>query len=302
LIVGASEEQERFCAEAFLNNPTLLHVLDRSSFIRDITVLGEELFVLHRFHDTVSVYNTNNLKLSHEIKIADSRFLSAIVACAHNKCLYASDNKQLHRHDLPLKTVINTWSVDGRCEGLSLTRSHTLLVASSDANRIQEYTADGGLIREIRLDSSIEGPRHCIQLSNDQFVVCSWSRRSINAAVSIIDMNGCIVQSYSTPHSTHAESDVGRLDCMAVDIHGHVIVADYYNNRVELLSPTLTHLGYIQISGYELEGPRALHLDELTHRLYIGECRSGRLFVLGDVSISSNADIVKTNASACTIS
>jgi len=89
---------------------------------------------------------------------------------------------------------------------------------------------------------------------------------------------------------------------MAVDIHGHVIVTDWYNDRVELLSPTLTHLGYMQIPGYKLTRPRALHLDELTHRLYIGESLGGRLFVLGDGSIRNNIDIVKTTVSACTIS
>jgi len=110
-------------------------------------------------------------------------------------------------------------------------------------------------------------------------------------------MNGCIVQSYSTP----AGSDVWPVDRIAVDTHGHVIFADWYHDRVELLSPTLTHLGYIQIPGCKLYSPRALHLDELTHRLYIGEY-FGRLFVLGEGSIRSSADVVKKNASACTIS
>jgi len=298
MIVVASNKEDNCCSEAFLNNPTLLHVLDRSECIRDMTVLGEELFVLPEWTNIVKVYNTINLKLSHEIKIGDSQFLSAIVACAHNNCLYVSDYIRLHRNDLCLKTVIHTWSVDGYCWGLSVTRSHSVLVILNVANRIQEYTADGSLIKEIRLDSSIEDLRHCIQLSNDQFVVCSSSRESNRGVVSIIDMNGCIVQSYSNP----AGSGGGVLDRMAVDIHGHVIVAGMDNNTVELLSPTLTHLGYIQIPGYKLSGPRALHLDELTHRLYIGEFESGRMFVLGEGSIRNNIDIVKTNVSACTIS
>jgi len=111
-------------------------------------------------------------------------------------------------------------------------------------------------------------------------------------------MNGCIVQSYNTP----AGSSVGPEHRMAVDTHGHVIVTDWYRDRVELLSPTLTYLGYIQIPGYTLSRPSALHLDELTHRLYIVELFSGRMFVLGDGSIRSNASVVKNNASACTIS
>ena len=69
---------------------------------------------------------------------------------------------------------------------------------------------------------------------------------------------------------------------LAVDRHGNVLVADRGNNRVVLLSPSLTRLGYITVPGHELSGPHALHLDLLTHRLYIGEWSStGRVFVLG---------------------
>jgi len=298
LIVGASEKEETFCAEAFLNNPTLLYVLDGCERIQDITVLGEQLFVLPEWTNIVKVYNTINLKLTHQLKSGDSLSLYAIVACAHNNCLYISRYNQLYRFDLQLKAVTNRWSVDGRCVGLSVTRSHTLLVTFSYASRIKEYTADGVLIREIRPDSSIKDLQQCIQLSNDQFVACSRSRESKHASVNIIDMNGCIVQSYSNP----AGSDVGPVHRVAADTHSHVIVPDCYHDRVELLSPTLTHLGYIQIPGYKLDSPCALHLDELTHRLYIGEYFSGRLFVLGDNSIRNNADVVKKNASACTIS
>jgi len=219
MIVGAPEEEETFCSQAFLHNPTLLHVLNTSKGIWDITVLGEKLFVLQGMNGILSVYNTNNLKLSHEIEISDSSFLNAIVVCAHNNCLYVSSCNQLHRYDLLLKTVIKHWSVDRYCWGLSVTRSHTLLVALSDANRIQEYTADGSLVMEIRLDCSIKSPRHCIQLSSEQFVVCALSRDSKRGVVSIIDMNECIVQSYSNPAGSH----VGVLHRLAVDKRGHVM-------------------------------------------------------------------------------
>jgi len=135
--------------------------------------------------------------------------------------------------------------------------------------RVQEYTTDGSLIRDIRLDDNIAHPLHCIQLSMDRFVVChdGWSKDEL-CRLCIIDTSGHIVQSYGGPHG----SDIGqmRTPChLAVYKHGHVMVADWLNSRVELLSPTLTHLGYIQIPGYELNSPRALHFDELNNRLYV---------------------------------
>jgi len=47
-----------------------------------------------------------------------------------------------------------------------------------------------------------------------------------------------------------------------------------------LLSPTLTYFGDIVIPGPKLNGPYALHFDELNHRLFIGEWAGGRVFVL----------------------
>ena len=61
-----------------------------------------------------------------------------------------------------------------------------------------------------------------------------------------------------------------------------MLVADSSNDRVVLLSHSLTLLGYITVPGHELSGPYAVHLDLLTHRSYIGEWNdAGRLFVLG---------------------
>jgi len=129
------------------------------------------------------------------------------------------------------------------------------------------------------LDCSIEHPLQCIQLSSDRFVVCHGWWSTNQSRVCIIDTSGHIIQFYGGRRGPN----IGQMmtpSKMAVDKHGHVMVADWHNSRVELLSPTLTHLGYIQIPGYELKGPRALHLDELNHRLYIGE-RDGRISVLG---------------------
>ena len=95
----------------------------------------------------------------------------------------------------------------------------------------------------------------------------------------IIDAAGQIVKSYGGTKGL----SIGQMQPprhLAVDGHGNVLVADCNNDRVELLSPALTHICYLHISGYQLKGPVALHLDEANHRLYIGEWDGQRLFVL----------------------
>jgi len=158
-----------------------------------------------------------------------------------------------------------------------LTSTGNVLVTLRDTIQIKEYTPNGRLIRAISLDSSIESRYHSFQLSSDRFVV---SHAGSLHRVCIVDTIGRIIQCYGGASG----SGVGQLNQprdIAVERYGNVLVADEYNNRVVLLSPSLTHLGYIQIPGHQLSYPHALHIDELTHRLYIGEwTETGRVFVL----------------------
>jgi len=99
--------------------------------------------------------------------------------------------------------------------------------------------------------------------------------------VCIIDTSGHIIQSYGE----FQESGVGKFNYqhqLAVDIHDNVLVADRWNNRVQFLGPTLTDLGDIEIHGHQLNDPYTVHFNELNHRLYVGEWRGGRIFVLNN--------------------
>jgi len=159
--------------------------------------------------------------------------------------------------------------VGGGSEGLSITSTDNVLVTLSRFRLIKEYTPDGGLIRVISFDNSIEFPQHSVQLSSNLFVVSHGWTGTLHR-VCIVDTRGHIIQCYGESPG----SGIGQLDFpgyLAVDRPGNVLVTDSLNNRVVLLSPLLTQLGYIEIPGHELNQPYALHLDELNHRLYIGE-------------------------------
>jgi len=139
-------------------------------------------------------------------------------------------------------------------------------------------------------------PTHCIQLSNDKFVVVGHSNTKTNQdQVCIVDKDGYILRSHDLNVTDRSKMALvpGHLK-MAVDSHGQVMVADYINHTIELLSPTLTHLGYIHIPGHQIKSPCALHFDEINHRLYIGQLSVGQsssetVFVLEiDVSVSKS--------------
>jgi len=134
-------------------------------------------------------------------------------------------------------------------------------------------------MREISLDSSIEHPSHSVQLSSGQFVVSHGWGGSLYR-VCLVDASGYIIESYGGARG----SGVGQLygpRHLAVVGHGNMLVADLFNKKVVLLSPSLTHLGYIEIPGHPFSKPWALHLDEQTRRLYIGEWTdTGCVFVL----------------------
>jgi len=281
--VKNKERENRLNARSFLDKPTLLSVISGGSGpIYGITVLNSEVFITSE--SQVNVYDTNNFTLTRNISIYRSSCLCAIVASPRYNCLYIRDTvlKVVHRYNLSTN-IVSKWSVGEKCWGLSLTSTDNVLVTLGDTKQIKEYTPDERLIREISLDRSIEkleNPWHSVQLSSNRFVVSHGLWSGSGSRVLIVDTSARIIQCYGGARG----SGVGQLDVphnLAEDGHGNVLVTDLFNKRVVLLSPSLKHLGYIEIPGHPLSEPWALHLDEPTHRLYIGEyTRAGRGFVL----------------------
>jgi len=269
--------QEEFDWTVFLGKTSVLYVMPSNIHsVTGLTVLGSEVFVVQD-SPQVYVYDSTSFTSTLNIMIPKSKQLRGIVSCSHNNCLYAREysGKTIYRYDLSNDTTTK-WSVSGKCWGLSVNKCYNLLVTLYDTNKIQEYTTNGSLIREISLESSLAGSKHCIQLSTGNFVI---SQVLTFQRICIVDMNGNIIKAYGGS----AGSGVGQLINpfqLIVDSHDNILVADYSNNRVQLFSPTLTYLGDIVIPGHELNNPYALHFDKESYRLYICEFTGRRMFVL----------------------
>jgi len=166
---------------------------------------------------------------------------------------------------------MSKWSVPGSPCGLSVTPSANLLVACHLPDRLVELSADSGqCVREIALKSDIECPLHAVQLTTGQYVVCHGGIHPHR--VCIVDDDGRVTRSYGG----QSGAGVGQLNwpChLAVDEDSQfVFVADSFNDRVVVFSPTLEFVRYISEG---LSVPRRLYLHQATRRLYVGQLNHG---------------------------
>jgi len=184
--------------------------------------------------------------------------------------------------------------------GLSVTRkNNNVLVTLYGAKIIAEHRTDGELIREIKLDDSVDYVWHSVQLTSGQFAVSHAG--SQQHRVCVVDEFGHVVKSYGGQRG----SAVGQLSlpfCLAVDSRDNLLVADCANNRLVLLNVELNHLATVtefsaaavtefsaaalsdltavsQSRGNKLSRPSCLHVDEQNARLFVGDL-NGRLFVV----------------------
>jgi len=231
-----------------------------------------------------------------------------MTSCVRYKCLYMSDNsdKCIHRYDLSGKfsairnltarSHISRWQVPGSPIGLSVTPSCNLLVTCwCVPSKLVELSADSGqCVREITLQSDIVSPWHSVQLTTGEYVVCHGVGVDIFLAECLVGDDGQLTYSYggqslcedlnqvclvgddgkvTRSYGGQCGSVVGQLRSprhLAVDKDSQsIFVADFYNNRVVLLSPTLEFVRYVS---EKLSCPYLLYLDQSTRRLFVAQC------------------------------
>jgi hypothetical protein len=273
----------RGLAAEFTSNCNVLRVIS-FAHIRAIAQLETAMFVCSYATEQVVVYDPNTYFEIRRMTVPGLKQSLGHAACKQNNCLYISDHvlKCIHRVDLSNGSC-SQWPLNAEPRGVSLTRAFNLLV--SLPRSIEEYTTRGRLIRSISLDVSIDNLNHAIELLSGQFVVCHAG--STQHRVCVVDTAGRIVNSYGEPKGSSA-GQLNEPSRLTVDSHGFVFVTDFGNNRVQLLSPKLTHVDFVAIPENPglLAAPFAVHFDELNVRLYIGDSRA--LLVLGCETMPRN--------------
>jgi len=250
-----------------------------------VTSLGSHVFVLCRNSQQIEVYDAEIFTLQRHITVPGIGSRSyGLAACAVYQCIYASDsNNSIHKVELSCSNAVKKWSVDSLPRGLSVNKAHNLAVSCREANKLQEYTTDGFLIREIYLQAGITRPWHAIQLSTGHYVVSQWT---LPGVVSVVGVDGQVIHSYGQSQT----SVVGQMihpSSLAVTKNDDILVADINNYRILSIIRSTGCVQELALSVDDrIQIPSGLCLDESRGRLYVGEYgRPHRVFVFDGVSL-----------------
>lgn len=270
--------------------PTLRHVIppDGDRAIIGLTAVGSRLFVLRSpCVAAIDVYDT--VKFSPEAPVRvdglGDNNKNALTSCVYNNCLYVSDcsRNMVYKIDVASDVVTWKWRVGLMPTGLSVNAARHLLVTCSDAEKIQEYTSEGSLVREICLQAKniSLSPRHAVQLSCGLLAVCHYNPVH---DVSEIDSEGRVVVSYASRLKSTSNNKFVYPRHLAVSESDYILVADSWNHRIVVLNHSMNcaRESSVTVDGGFKE-PRIIYLDPSHDRLYVGEYKGNRVIVFDSV-------------------
>jgi len=264
----------------------LVHTLPEGERVCAVSLLAGEIYLLRdKERDHVEVYDVITYRLERRRTLPNALDFTDMTSCEHNRCVYIGDDGLEWIHKLDVQLAVTGWAVKDSLRGLSVNAAHNVLVTCPRVRKIKEFCSHGDLLRELTLPDDVIRPRHAIQTRSGQLIVCHGYEVGLVHRVCMISADGLhIVHS----HGGQQGSDTAQYDVpchLAVDDNEFVFVADHYNRRVTLLSPTLEYVRQV-VSRDQLKGrPWSLYLDKRQRLLYVAgsESRKGVLRVLAAV-------------------
>jgi len=237
-----------------------------------MTLLADEVYVLKlKKRHQVKVYDVVNFRLQRRITVPNTRGFLDMTSCEHYMCVYIADCNVECVHRLDVEGAVTRWAVNDVPCGISVNAAHNVLVTCDEVRKIKEFSSRGDLLRELTLPHDVINPWHAIQTRNGEFIVCHGDLGDeVHRVCKITEDGRAIVQS----HGGQPGSDIGQYFVprhLAVDNNEFVFVADIYNRRVTLLSPTLESNRKV-VSREDLKWwPSRLYLDARRRRLYVAD-------------------------------
>jgi hypothetical protein len=255
---------------------TLTCVASLTEASRDVILatatLNDQLFVTRRDAARVSVYNTTSFQLLRRLAFSGLSYeLGGLATSAVNNHLYISDfgNNKVYQVDLSETNTVSAMTLISvsRPRALSVTVTGNVLV-TDNYGIVYEIAPGGSIVRQTNVGPSTN--YHAVDVGNGMLVVSQH-----DPIGNIIKMftNGTILKSYG-PETAGSGLTGSMTDprTLALDTLGYILVADYGSSRILVVNPSLTEARLLQLpADTSLSSPRALSLDSLRGRLYIGE-------------------------------
>jgi len=267
--------------------PTLSHILpcQVGGVVTALALLDDDIFILGEYSQQVHDYDAVTFSLKRYVTVHGlGEYTSSMVSCARNRCLYLSDwnNASVHRAELSGSSAVKTWSVAIRPRGLSVNIVHNLVVACFGANKVQEYTTNGSLVREISLQAGMTDPWQAVQLSSGDYAVNQCRSPGV---VSVVGVDGQLVRTYGQSKAS-GDGQIKGPTGLAVTRKDGILVIDQLKNRILSINRSK---GCVQELDLSVEGgirsPRGLCLDESRGRLYVSEFGGCRVLVFDGVRL-----------------
>jgi len=250
----------------------LVHTLPEGPTVNGVTSLADEIYLLRRKErEQVEVYDIT-YRLQRCLTVPNIRGVIDMTSCEHNRCVYIGDHIGECVHILDVrKGAVTRWAVNDEPRGLSVNAAHNVIVTCNEVRKIKEFSLRGDLLREIVLPDDVINPCHAIQTRSGQFILCHGdSDDAVNRVCMMSDDGRHIVHSHGGQRGSNTDQS-GWLVHLAVDDNEFVFVADVFNRRVTLLSPTLEYVRQV-VSRDQLKWwPHRLYLDRQRRQLYVAE-------------------------------
>lgn len=248
-----------------------------------ITVLLDELYIARDRSNVIEVFDVisplTSSTCSRRLVVGMTSLQQPvrpldITSCEQTRSLYVSDaaNGRLHRVEAASGRVVDSWRVDTRAWGISVTARATVLVCCRGPGLLCEYSSSGQLVRRVRLPDDITQPVHAVEVSS-QFVVSHYDVDDPNAAgarVCVVDVTGAILRDHSQLSQPH------HLAVLSHDDQALVAVVDCGNDRVKLLDAATLNVVAVIGGSHQLCRPHRMCVQR--ERLYVGQW-DGRVLV-----------------------
>ena len=256
-------------------------VIPKGKQVRGVNVIGREVFVSRKQLPEVEVYDALTLTLQRRVGVPELTSPCSTAFDAVQSCLYVTDCEGRAVHRVPTSgRHVTKWPTVDRPDGVSVSAIDAgVVVAFGEARKLKTYKSDGTALNEFSLQNDVVGPRHAIQLTKDEYLVCHSHGDPVEHRVGRFGSDGRLIQVAVVPPPSHTKYSPTFL---AVDgTRGVVFVVDFFNDRILTLNATLNDVCVLISASSGIRRPFRLFFDETRRQLYVGEFSdAARVFVI----------------------